>query len=164
MKKNVFVARPPEVYDAIVVGSGISGGWAAKELCELGLKTLVLERGRPIEHGKDYITEHMPPWQTPFRGLEDRKRMLEDHYIQMQAGPVNEYNIHFLSMIEKIRTRTTPTSLSCGFAVIRWAVAPSCGDARATAGATWTLRRTRAKALPSTGRFGIGTWPPGTTM
>jgi len=95
MKKNVFVARPPEVYDAIVVGSGISGGWAAKELCELGLKTLVLERGRPIEHGKDYITEHMPPWQTPFRGLEDRKRMLEDHYIQMQAGPVNEYNIHF---------------------------------------------------------------------
>ncbi len=95
MKKNVYVARQPEVYDAIVVGSGISGGWAAKELCELGLKTLVLERGRPLEHGKDYVTEHLPPWQTPFRGQEDRKRMLEDHYIQLQAGPVNEYNIHF---------------------------------------------------------------------
>ena len=43
-------------YDAIVVGSGISGGWAAKELCEKGLKTLVLERGRNVEHIKDYPT------------------------------------------------------------------------------------------------------------
>ena len=43
-------------YDAIVIGSGISGGWAAKELCEKGLKTLVLERGRNIEHIKDYPT------------------------------------------------------------------------------------------------------------
>ena len=42
-------------YDAIVVGSGISGGWAAKELCEKGLKTLVLERGRQVEHLKDYF-------------------------------------------------------------------------------------------------------------
>ncbi len=43
-------------YDAIVVGSGISGGWAAKELCEAGLKTLVLERGRDVVHLKDYPT------------------------------------------------------------------------------------------------------------
>ena len=48
-------------YDAIVVGSGISGGWAAKELCEAGLKTLVLERGRNVEHIKDYTgTERRP--------------------------------------------------------------------------------------------------------
>ena len=52
-------------FDAIVVGSGISGGWAAKELCEKGLKTLVLERGRNVEHIKDYTTAFMAPWQFP---------------------------------------------------------------------------------------------------
>ena len=49
-------------YDAIVIGSGISGGWAAKELCEKGLKVLVLERGRNIEHIKDYPTATSAPW------------------------------------------------------------------------------------------------------
>ncbi len=58
------------VYDAIVVGSGISGGWAAKELCERGLKTLVLERGRNIEHLKDYPTATKNPWDFPHRMLE----------------------------------------------------------------------------------------------
>ena len=48
-----------DTYDAIVVGTGISGGWAAKELCENGLKTLVLERGPMIEHIKDYTTAPM---------------------------------------------------------------------------------------------------------
>ena len=51
-------------YDAIVVGSGISGGWAAKELCEKGLKTLVLERGRNVEHIKDYPTANQAPWRA----------------------------------------------------------------------------------------------------
>ena len=50
-------------YDAIVVGSGISGGWAAKELCENGLETLVLERGKNVEHIKDYTTAHSEPWE-----------------------------------------------------------------------------------------------------
>lgn len=54
-------------YDAIVVGSGISGGWAAKELCEKGLKTLVLERGRQVEHLKDYPTMTANPWDMPHR-------------------------------------------------------------------------------------------------
>ena len=49
-------AKTLNTYDAIVIGSGISGGWAAKELCESGLKTIVLERGRDIEHLKDYPT------------------------------------------------------------------------------------------------------------
>jgi len=49
-------------YDAIVIGSGISGGWAAKELCEKGLKTLLLERGREVKHG-DYPTAMLSPWQ-----------------------------------------------------------------------------------------------------
>ena len=55
-------------YDAIVVGSGISGGWAAKELCDLGLKTLVLERGRNVEHIKDYPTAVKEMWEFPHRG------------------------------------------------------------------------------------------------
>ena len=55
-------------YDAIVIGSGISGGWAAKELCEKGLKTLVLERGRNIEHIKDYPTANLSRWELPHRG------------------------------------------------------------------------------------------------
>ncbi len=52
-------------YDAIVVGSGMSGGWAAKELCEKGLKTLVLERGRNVRHIVDYTTALKDPWQLP---------------------------------------------------------------------------------------------------
>ncbi|MEX0882129.1 MAG: GMC family oxidoreductase [Cyclobacteriaceae bacterium] len=55
-------------FDAIVIGSGISGGWAAKELCEKGLKTLVLERGRNVNHRKEYPTMHTPPWEFPLRG------------------------------------------------------------------------------------------------
>lgn len=55
-------------YDAIVIGSGISGGWAAKELCDRGLKTLVLERGRNVEHIKDYPTTNMMPWEFEHRG------------------------------------------------------------------------------------------------
>ncbi|TSD65898.1 GMC family oxidoreductase [Inquilinus sp. KBS0705] len=55
-------------YDAIVIGSGISGGWAAKELCDKGLKTLVLERGRDVRHLKDYPTATKNPWDFPHRG------------------------------------------------------------------------------------------------
>jgi choline dehydrogenase-like flavoprotein len=55
-------------FDAIVIGSGISGGWAAKELCEQGLKTLVLERGRDVVHLKDYPTATKNPWDFPHRG------------------------------------------------------------------------------------------------
>ncbi len=65
-----------EHYDAIVIGTGISGGWAAKELCEGGLKTLVLERGRMVKHG-DYPTMHNDPWDTELRGgttVEEKSR------------------------------------------------------------------------------------------
>lgn len=57
-----------ESYDAIVVGTGISGGWAAKELCENGLKTLVLERGRMVNHITDYTTANLDPWDFPNNG------------------------------------------------------------------------------------------------
>jgi choline dehydrogenase-like flavoprotein len=62
-----------ESYDAIVVGTGVSGGWAAKELCEGGLKTLVLERGRMVEHIKDYPTAHMDNWDFPNGGALPRE-------------------------------------------------------------------------------------------
>jgi choline dehydrogenase-like flavoprotein len=63
-------------YDAIVIGSGASGGWAAKELCDKGLKTLVLERGREVKHGVDYPTASKAPWEFEYRGtvpIEKRK-------------------------------------------------------------------------------------------
>ncbi len=55
-------------FDAIVIGSGMSGGWAAKEFCEKGLKTLMLERGRDVKHLKDYPTTNMQPWEFEHRG------------------------------------------------------------------------------------------------
>jgi choline dehydrogenase-like flavoprotein len=55
--------KAEHTYDAIVVGSGISGGWAAKELCEKGLKTLILERGHKLEHIVDYKTANSAPWE-----------------------------------------------------------------------------------------------------
>ncbi|GAA3563186.1 GMC family oxidoreductase [Snuella lapsa] len=67
MSKNNLNARL-EKYDAIVIGTGVSGGWATKELCENGLKTLVLERGRMIKHIEDYPTMHKDPWDFEFRG------------------------------------------------------------------------------------------------
>ncbi len=59
--------KSTHTYDAIVVGSGITGGWAAKELTEKGLKTLVLERGRDVKHGVDYPHTNKAPWDFPYR-------------------------------------------------------------------------------------------------
>ncbi|MEO6637685.1 MAG: GMC family oxidoreductase [Ginsengibacter sp.] len=73
-------------FDAIVVGSGISGGWAAKELCEKGLKTLVLERGRNVVHLKDYPTATMTPWELEHRGAMPEKFMEENSLITKAAG------------------------------------------------------------------------------
>jgi choline dehydrogenase-like flavoprotein len=61
-------ATQERTFDAIVIGSGISGGWAAKELTEKGLKTLVIERGRDVQHLKDYPTTNMMPWEFEHRG------------------------------------------------------------------------------------------------
>jgi choline dehydrogenase-like flavoprotein len=64
-----------ERYDAIVIGTGITGGWAAKELCENGLKTLVLERGRMVQHIKDYTTANLDPWDFEHRGEKNPKNI-----------------------------------------------------------------------------------------
>lgn len=74
-----------ESYDAIVVGTGISGGWAAKELCEKGLKTLILERGRMVKHIEDYETANMDPWDFPNAG-DITKEILEKQPKQSRTG------------------------------------------------------------------------------
>ena len=81
-----------KTYDAIVIGSGMSGGWAAKELTENGMETLVLEAGRSIVPEVDYV-EHVPTWEVKFRGLGDRKKMLRDQPIQREVG--DEWNAKF---------------------------------------------------------------------
>jgi choline dehydrogenase-like flavoprotein len=81
-------------YDAIIVGSGISGGWAAKELCEKGLKVLMLERGRNVAHPADYSTANKDPWEFKHRQTlspEDKKKF----FIQSRHYSLREDNKHF---------------------------------------------------------------------
>jgi choline dehydrogenase-like flavoprotein len=81
-------------YDAIVVGTGASGGWAAKELSEKGLKTLVLERGRMVEHIKDYPTMNDDHWDYPAGDIKTRK-IRERQPKQNRTGQVREHSKHF---------------------------------------------------------------------
>ncbi len=78
-------------FDAIVVGSGMTGGWAAKELTERGLRTLVLEAGRPISPALDYV-EHKPPWEMPFRGLGDRRTVAARQANQSHSVSFDEWS------------------------------------------------------------------------
>lgn len=81
-------------YDAIVVGSGISGGWAAKELCDNGLKTLVLERGRPVKHREDYPTATLHPWEEKNAGRIPQEE-LERNPIIARCYAYNNNTEHF---------------------------------------------------------------------
>ena len=82
-------------YDAIVIGRGVSGGWAAKELCEKGLKTLVLERGRMIKHNQDYPTANMEDWEFP-AGDVITQEIKKNQPKQSRTGYVNtESTKHF---------------------------------------------------------------------
>ncbi len=93
-------ADPKYTYDAIVIGSGISGGWAAKELCEKGLKTLVLERGPMVEHPKDYTTANLDPWDMELRGgltPEEQKK----HYKAIRSGFIGKDTEHFFANDEE---------------------------------------------------------------
>jgi choline dehydrogenase-like flavoprotein len=82
-------------FDAIVIGSGISGGWAAKELCEKGMKVLMLDRGRMVEHKKDYITEFKGPWQLPWRGTLPPQDVARDYFLAKWGGAANTDRTHF---------------------------------------------------------------------
>ncbi|MDB5230167.1 MAG: family oxidoreductase [Chitinophagaceae bacterium] len=81
-------------YDAIVVGSGISGGWAAKELTEKGLKVLLLERGENIEHIKGYVNANKNPWEFPHRGGRTQQ-MIKDYPVLKRDYPLNETNLNY---------------------------------------------------------------------
>lgn len=82
------------VYDAIVVGSGISGGWAAKELTEKGLKVLLLERGENIEHVKGYESATKDPWAFPHRGGKTQE-MIKEYPVLNRDYPLNETNLNY---------------------------------------------------------------------
>ena len=81
----LFNEKSPKDYDAIVVGTGISGGWAAKELCEKGLKTLVLDRGRNVRHVADYHTANLDSWDLPNYNKKSQE-FLKDYEKQDRTG------------------------------------------------------------------------------
>ena len=140
-------------FDAIVVGSGITGGWAAKELCERGLKTLVLEAGRPIDPARDYV-EHVPPWEMKFRGFGDRKALERDQFIQRHCYACNEYSGKFFvndrdnpysfdpdKPFHWIRGRQVGgKSIMWGRQVYRWSDLDFAANARDGFGVDWPIR------------------------
>ncbi len=87
-------AQQQNTFDAIVIGSGISGGWAAKELCDKGMKTLVLERGRNVEHNKNYPTATKAPWEFKHRG-QMSKQFLQENPLISKASGFGEDTAHF---------------------------------------------------------------------
>lgn len=137
-------------YDAIVVGSGISGGWAAKELCEKGLKTLVLERGRNVEHIRDYPTATKAPWELEHRG-DITQQMRKEQHIQVR-GFCNESNKHFfVNDIEHPYTQVKPydwirgyhvggRSLMWGRQCYRWSDIDFEANAKDGHGVDWPIR------------------------
>jgi choline dehydrogenase-like flavoprotein len=138
-------------YDAIVIGSGISGGWAAKELCEAGLKTLVLERGRIVEHVVDYPTMNLDPWETDLRGgltPEQKAR----HPKGGRSGFIGENNEHFhANDVENPYTEIKPflwvrahqmggRSLLWGKQCYRWSDLDFEANAKDGHGVDWPIR------------------------
>ena len=83
-----------QTFDAIVIGSGISGGWAAKELTEKGLKVLMLERGRNIEHIKDYVNANKEAWDLPHRGRKTQQ-LIKEYPVLSREYTLNEWNTDY---------------------------------------------------------------------
>jgi choline dehydrogenase-like flavoprotein len=146
------MTRETTSYDAIVVGSGISGGWAAKELCERGLRTLVLEAGGPIGVG-DFV-EHVQPYEMPFRGLGDRKALERDQPIQSKHAGCDELSCKFF-VNDKENPYTNPKeapfhwirgrqvggrSITWGRQVYRWSDLDFEANAKDGHGNDWPIR------------------------
>jgi choline dehydrogenase-like flavoprotein len=139
-------------YDAIVVGSGITGGWAAKELCEHGLRTLVLEAGGPIDAG-DFV-EHVQAYDMHFRGYGDRKVLAENYPIQRQCYACDEVG-HKFFVNDNDNPYTTPDdspfrwfrgrqvggrSIMWGRQVYRWSDLDFGANAKDGHGNDWPIR------------------------
>ncbi len=111
-------AQKNNTYDAIVIGSGISGGWAAKELTQKGMKTLVLERGRNIEHIKDYPTTMSAPWEMPHRGRLPLEVTDQSPVPSKTGYAFNEYGQHFfVKDYEHPYTQVKPFDWTRGYQV-----------------------------------------------
>lgn len=145
------MATSSQHFDAIVIGSGISGGWAAKELCEKGLKTLVLERGREVRPIQDYPTAMMDPWDLPHRGSltsEEEKA----YYVQVRSGFIGGANKHFynrdvdypydeVKRFDWIRGHQSGgRSLIWGRQCYRWSDLDFTANAREGIGVDWPIR------------------------
>ncbi|TQV84366.1 GMC oxidoreductase [Aliikangiella coralliicola] len=103
---SLYVSKTSEVFDAIVVGSGITGGWAAKEFCEKGFKTLMIERGRVVEHQKDYIGENKAPWELPLRSKVDNLLIEQQYKIQKQCYAFSDTTKHFFGNDKELPYQT----------------------------------------------------------
>ncbi len=146
MSKNAI----NETYDAIVVGTGISGGWAAKELCEKGLKTLVLERGRMVNHVIDYPHMHLDPWDLPHAGTMTAKTKAK--YPKQSRWKIDETTRHFFNDDSKydydeakrfdwIRgTQVGGRSLIWGKQTYRWSDLDFEANAKDGVGVDWPIR------------------------
>ncbi len=141
-----------EVFDAIVVGSGLSGGWAAKELTEKGLKVLLLERGRDVRHREDYSTAMMENWEFPHRGRMDLKTR-QNYWANVRTGyTANEEHRHFFTRdadfpYEEEKTftwvrgyQTGGRSLMWGRHSYRWADFDFEANAREGIAIDWPIR------------------------
>jgi choline dehydrogenase-like flavoprotein len=108
---------PDNIYDAIVIGSGISGGWAAKELTEKGLKVILLERGRNLEHVKDYVTATTEKWEFPHRNTRTQQ-MIQDYPVLKRDYPLSEESLGmWVNEKECPYTETKPFSWYRGYHV-----------------------------------------------
>jgi choline dehydrogenase-like flavoprotein len=140
-------------FDAIVVGSGISGGWAAKELTEKGLRTLVLEAGPPIVPSRDYV-EHVQAYSLPYRGYGNVRKLREEQPIQSLTGTCNEWGSKFFVNDRENPYHNDPDkpfawirgrhvggrSIMWGRQVYRWSDLDFEANAKEGLGVDWPLR------------------------
>ncbi|MEO7802271.1 MAG: GMC family oxidoreductase [Ginsengibacter sp.] len=137
-------------YDAIVIGSGISGGWAVKELCEHGIKTLLLERGRNVEHNKDYPTATKKPWEFKHRGRMTKEFLQENPLITKASGFAEDTSHFFIKDADHPYVQEKPfdwirgyqvggKSLTWGRACQRWSKYDFAAPERDGYGMGWPI-------------------------